>query len=60
MSLGEFPGLLTAIWVRGSEVQLAPMLSAEIKGESSHGSLGSAMLLEKGDISTPLSKSLCI
>ena len=51
---------LAAIGVRASVVQLAPMLRAEIVSKSGHGNLGSAMLLEKGDISTPLSKALSI
>ena len=51
---------LAVIGVWASVVQLAPMLRAEIVSKSGHGNLGSAMLLEKGDISTPLSKALSI
>ena len=51
---------LAAIGVRASEVQLTPMHGTEIEGESGHGSLGSAVLLEEGDISTPLSKPFSI
>ena len=51
---------LTAIWVRGSEVQLAPMQRTEIESKSVHGSLGGAVLLEESEISTPVSKPFSI
>ena len=51
---------LAVVGVGTSVVQLAPMLGAEIIGMSGHGNPGGAMLLEEGDISTPLSKALSI
>ena len=51
---------LAAIGVRASEVQLTPMHGTEIESKSGHGSLGGAVLLEEGDISTPLSKPFSI